>query len=74
MSTSALGASEGALEHVTASFRTRIGTYTGAKVSEFQAVQIKIARARPHRLGALPDARVGDRLRSRDQASRTRSP
>src|SRR5947207_11407741 len=46
LSASALGAAEGALEHVTRSFKTRIGTYTGAKVSEFQAVQIKIARAR----------------------------
>src|SRR5437667_7202029 len=46
LSASALGAAEGALEHVTGSFKTRIGTYTGAKVSEFQAVQIKIARAR----------------------------
>jgi 3-hydroxy-9,10-secoandrosta-1,3,5(10)-triene-9,17-dione monooxygenase len=27
-------------------FRTRVGTYTGAKVADFQAVQIKVARAR----------------------------
>jgi 3-hydroxy-9,10-secoandrosta-1,3,5(10)-triene-9,17-dione monooxygenase len=46
LSSSALGAAEGALDHVTQSFKTRIGTYTGAKVSDFQAVQIKIARAR----------------------------
>jgi len=46
LSSTALGAAEGALEHVTRSFKTRIGTYTGAKVSEFQAVQIKIAKAR----------------------------
>ena len=46
LSASALGAAEGALEHVTRSFRTRIGTYTGAKVADFQAVQIKIAKAR----------------------------
>ena len=46
LSSTALGAAEGALEHVTRSFKSRIGTYTGAKVSEFQAVQIKIARAR----------------------------
>ena len=46
LAASALGAAEGALEHVTRSFQMRIGTYTGAKVSEFQAVQIKIARAR----------------------------
>ena len=46
LAASALGAAEGAMEHVTESFKTRIGTYTGAKVSEFQAVQIKLARAR----------------------------
>ena len=46
LSPTALGAAEGALEHVTQSFRTRVGTYTGAKVADFQAVQIKIARAR----------------------------
>src|SRR5437764_4603281 len=51
LSATALGAAEGALEHVTQSFKTRIGTYTGAKVSEFQAVQIKLAKAR-----ALVDA------------------
>src|SRR5207237_8766902 len=33
-------------EHVTQSFKTRIGTYTGAKVADCQAVQIKIAKAR----------------------------
>ena len=27
-------------------FKTRVGTYTGAKVSDFQAVQVKLARAR----------------------------
>ena len=46
LSPTALGAAEGALEHVTNSFKTRVGTYTGAKVADFQAVQIKIARAR----------------------------
>jgi 3-hydroxy-9,10-secoandrosta-1,3,5(10)-triene-9,17-dione monooxygenase len=46
LSSAALGAAEGALDHVVQSFKTRIGTYTGAKVSEFQAVQIKIAKAR----------------------------
>src|SRR3954469_14351432 len=46
LSPTALGAAEGALEHVTQSFRTRLGTYTGAKVADFQAVQIKIAKAR----------------------------
>ena len=46
LSASALGAAEGAFQHVKESFSKRIGTYTGAKVSEFQAVQVKLARAR----------------------------
>lgn len=46
LSPAALGAAEGAYEHVTGSLRNRTGTYTGAKVSEFQAVQVKVARAR----------------------------
>jgi 3-hydroxy-9,10-secoandrosta-1,3,5(10)-triene-9,17-dione monooxygenase len=46
LSATALGAAQGGFESVVASFKTRIGTYTGAKVSEFQAVQIKIAEAR----------------------------
>jgi 3-hydroxy-9,10-secoandrosta-1,3,5(10)-triene-9,17-dione monooxygenase len=46
LSPTALGAAEGAYEHVTATFRNRTGTYTGAKVGEFQAVQVKVARAR----------------------------
>jgi 3-hydroxy-9,10-secoandrosta-1,3,5(10)-triene-9,17-dione monooxygenase len=46
LSASALGAAEGAYEHVVDRFRSRVGTYTGAKVSDFQAVQIRIARAR----------------------------
>ena len=46
LSATALGAAEGALEHVVKVFSKRVGTYTGAKVSDFQAVQIKIARAR----------------------------
>jgi 3-hydroxy-9,10-secoandrosta-1,3,5(10)-triene-9,17-dione monooxygenase len=46
LSATALGTAEGAYEHVLSSFKTRVGTYTGAKVSDFQAVQIKLARAR----------------------------
>ena len=46
LSASALGAAEGAYDAVSRSFRTRVGTYTGAKVSDFQAVQIKLAKAR----------------------------
>jgi 3-hydroxy-9,10-secoandrosta-1,3,5(10)-triene-9,17-dione monooxygenase len=46
LSATALGTAEGAFEHVRDVFRKRVGTYTGAKVSEFQAVQVKLARAR----------------------------
>jgi 3-hydroxy-9,10-secoandrosta-1,3,5(10)-triene-9,17-dione monooxygenase len=46
LSATALGTAEGAFEHVLNAFKTRIGTYTGAKVSEFQAVQVKLARTR----------------------------
>ena len=46
LSATALGAAEGAYEHVRDVFLKRIGTYTGAKVSDFQAVQVKLARAR----------------------------
>jgi len=46
LSATALGTAEGAYEHVLNSFTTRVGTYTGAKVSDFQAVQVKLARAR----------------------------
>jgi 3-hydroxy-9,10-secoandrosta-1,3,5(10)-triene-9,17-dione monooxygenase len=42
----AVGGAEGAYETFLASMSRRIGTYTGAKVSDFQAVQIKLARAR----------------------------
>ena len=42
----AVGAAEGAYELFVASMAKRMGTYTGAKVADFQAVQIKVARAR----------------------------
>ncbi len=42
----AVGAAEGAYEMFLASMRKRAGTYTGARVADFQAVQIKVARAR----------------------------
>jgi 3-hydroxy-9,10-secoandrosta-1,3,5(10)-triene-9,17-dione monooxygenase len=42
----AVGAAEGAYELFIASMGKRMGTYTGAKVADFQAVQIKAARAR----------------------------
>jgi len=42
----AVGAAEGALELFLTSMGKRAGTYTGAKVADFQAVQIKVARAR----------------------------
>ena len=46
LSPTVLGAAEGAFEHVQKSFAKRLGTYTGAKVADFQAVQIKLAKAR----------------------------
>lgn len=42
----ALGAAEGAYETVVGAMAKRSGTYTGARVADFQAVQIKVARAR----------------------------
>jgi 3-hydroxy-9,10-secoandrosta-1,3,5(10)-triene-9,17-dione monooxygenase len=42
----AVGAAEGAYELFVDSMARRAGTYTGAKVADFQAVQIKVARAR----------------------------
>lgn len=42
----ALGAAEGAYELFLASMAKRAGTYTGARVADFQAVQIKVAQAR----------------------------
>jgi 3-hydroxy-9,10-secoandrosta-1,3,5(10)-triene-9,17-dione monooxygenase len=42
----AVGAAEGAFELFVASMTKRAGTYTGAKVADFQAVQVKLARAR----------------------------
>jgi len=46
LSPASVGAAEGAYEHFVSSMRKRSGTYTGAKVADFQAVQIKLARAR----------------------------
>ena len=40
------GRGRGCLRDVLASMAKRMGTYTGAKVADFQAVQIKVARAR----------------------------
>jgi 3-hydroxy-9,10-secoandrosta-1,3,5(10)-triene-9,17-dione monooxygenase len=42
----ALGAAEGAYELFLQTMTKRAGTYTGARVADFQAVQIKVARAR----------------------------
>src|SRR5215471_14614986 len=42
----AVGAAEGAHELFLAVMAKRSGTYTGARVADFQAVQIKVARAR----------------------------
>ena len=46
LSPASIGAAEGAYEHFVATMRTRTGTYTGAKVADFQAVQVKLAWAR----------------------------
>jgi 3-hydroxy-9,10-secoandrosta-1,3,5(10)-triene-9,17-dione monooxygenase len=42
----AVGAAEGAYELFLDSMAKRMGPYTGAKVADFQAVQIKVAQAR----------------------------
>ncbi len=42
----ALGAAEGAYELFLETMSKRVGTYTGARVADFQAVQIKVSRAR----------------------------
>jgi 3-hydroxy-9,10-secoandrosta-1,3,5(10)-triene-9,17-dione monooxygenase len=42
----AVGAAEGAYELFLETMAKRAGTYTGARVADFQAVQIKVARAR----------------------------
>jgi alkylation response protein AidB-like acyl-CoA dehydrogenase len=42
----ALGAAEGAYELFLAAMAKRMGTYTGARVADVQAVQIKVGRAR----------------------------
>ncbi len=42
----ALGAAEGAYELFLDAMTKRVGTYTGARVADFQAVQVKVARAR----------------------------
>jgi len=42
----AVGAAEGALDLFLETMAKRTGTYTGARVADFQAVQIKVARAR----------------------------
>jgi 3-hydroxy-9,10-secoandrosta-1,3,5(10)-triene-9,17-dione monooxygenase len=46
LSATVLGAAEGAFDVFLQSMKTRIGTYTGARVADFQAVQIKLARSR----------------------------
>jgi 3-hydroxy-9,10-secoandrosta-1,3,5(10)-triene-9,17-dione monooxygenase len=46
LSPASIGAAEGAYEHFVAAMQNRMGTYTGAKVVDFQAVQVKLARAR----------------------------
>jgi 3-hydroxy-9,10-secoandrosta-1,3,5(10)-triene-9,17-dione monooxygenase len=42
----AVGAAEGAYELFLQAMAKRMGTYTGARIADFQAVQVKVARAR----------------------------
>lgn len=46
LAAAALGAAEGAYDHFAASMAKRAGTYTGTRVADFQAVQVKVGRAR----------------------------
>jgi 3-hydroxy-9,10-secoandrosta-1,3,5(10)-triene-9,17-dione monooxygenase len=46
LGSAALGCAEGAYDLFLESMAKRAGTYTGARVADFQAVQIKVARAR----------------------------
>src|SRR6266700_4879684 len=46
LSPASIGAAEGAYEHFVATMQKRTGTYTGAKVADFQAVQIGRASCR----------------------------
>ena len=58
----AIGAAEGAYELFLQAMAKRAGTYTGARIADFQAVQIKVARARCLiELGAVLPAPVGHR-------------
>jgi 3-hydroxy-9,10-secoandrosta-1,3,5(10)-triene-9,17-dione monooxygenase len=46
LGSAAIGCAEGAYDLFLESMAKRAGTYTGARVADFQAVQIKVARAR----------------------------
>src|SRR5688500_15986782 len=46
LSATALGTAEGAYEHVLNPFKIRVVPYTGVMIADFQAVQVKLARAR----------------------------
>lgn len=46
LGSAALGAAQGAYDIFLESVAKRAGTYTGAKMGDFQAVQVKVARAR----------------------------
>jgi len=46
LSPAAVGAAEGAYDMFVGAMVKRAGTYTGAKVADFQAVQVKVGRAR----------------------------
>ena len=84
LSPASIGAAEGAYEHFVETMRKRAGTYTGAKVADFQAVQIKLApRACADRFRSRAVAQCLDRVagdvgarrnsRHRDQAALARA-
>jgi 3-hydroxy-9,10-secoandrosta-1,3,5(10)-triene-9,17-dione monooxygenase len=69
----AVGAAEGAYEMFLASMAKRAGTYTGAKVADFQAVQIKVARARCL-IDSARDLLRQSAIALQDDASRNEAP
>ncbi len=69
----AVGAAEGAYELFLAAMTRRTGTYTGARVADFQAVQIKVARARCL-IDSSRDFMRGSAIALHDMATRNQIP
>ncbi len=69
----AVGAAEGAYELFLAAMTKRTGTYTGARVADFQAVQVKVARARCL-IDSSRDFMRGSAIALHDMAARNRIP